>query len=129
MKILTTRANGLLARAVLYFRSCEKTGTSASMDHGGSYNLYQIYDACLCFPCSIHLALLLLIQIYIPTNCRKMEYFLALPLNIHESVQGSKNWFAKCDKHYPSRFRQTSLATAVTNFTKPRTSHFFGLCI
>ena len=32
-------------------------------------------------------------------------------------VQGPKKWFAKCDKHYPSRFRQTSLATAVTNFT------------
>ena len=44
-------------------------------------------------------------------------------------VQGPKKWFAKCDKHYPSRFRQISLATAVTNFTKPRTSHFFGLCI
>ena len=43
-------------------------------------------------------------------------------------VQGPKKWFAKCDKHYPSRFRQISLATAVTNFTKPRTSHFFGLC-
>ena len=26
--------------------------------------------------------------------------------------------FAKCDKHYPSRSRQTSLATALTNFTK-----------
>ena len=44
-------------------------------------------------------------------------------------IQGPKKWFGKCDKHYPSRFRQTSLATAVTNFTKPRTSHFFGLCI
>ena len=37
--------------------------------------------------------------------------------------------FAECNKHYPSRFGQTSLATAVTNFTKPRTSHFFYLCI
>ena len=27
--------------------------------------------------------------------------------------------FAKRDKHYPSRSEQTSLATAVTNFTKP----------
>ena len=27
--------------------------------------------------------------------------------------------FAKCDKHFPSRSGQTSLATAVTNFTKP----------
>ena len=46
----------------------------------------------------------------------------------YRDIQGSKEWFAKCDKHYPSRFRQTSLATAVTNFTKPCTSHFFGLC-
>ena len=44
-------------------------------------------------------------------------------------VQGPKKWFAECNKHYPSRFRQTSLPTEVTNFTKPRTSHFFGLCI
>ena len=36
--------------------------------------------------------------------------------------------FAKRDKHYPSRSGQTSLATAVANFTKPRTSHFFDLC-
>ena len=43
-------------------------------------------------------------------------------------LQGPKKWFAKCDKHYPSRFGQTSLATAVTNFTKPCTSHLFGLC-
>jgi len=43
-------------------------------------------------------------------------------------VQGPKKWFAKCDKHYPSRSGQTSLATAVANFTKPRTSHFFDLC-
>ena len=43
-------------------------------------------------------------------------------------VQGPKKWFAKCDKHYPSRSRQTSLATAVANFTKPRTSHFFDIC-
>ena len=32
------------------------------------------------------------------------------------------------DKHYPSRSGQTSLATAIANFTKPRTSHFFDLC-
>ena len=43
-------------------------------------------------------------------------------------VQGPKKWFAKCDKHYPSRSGQSSLATAVANFTKPRTSHFFYLC-
>ena len=44
-------------------------------------------------------------------------------------IQGPKKWFPKCDKHYPSRSGQTSLATAVANFTKPRTSHFFNLCI
>ena len=44
------------------------------------------------------------------------------------AVQGPKKWFAKCDKHYPSRSGQTSLATAVANFTKPCTSHFFDLC-
>ena len=43
-------------------------------------------------------------------------------------LQGPKKWFLKCDKHYPSRSGQTSLATAVANFTKPRTSHFFDLC-
>ena len=44
-------------------------------------------------------------------------------------VQGPKKWLAKCDKHYPSRSGQSSLATAVANFTKPRTRHFFDLCI
>ena len=44
-------------------------------------------------------------------------------------IQGPKKWFAERDKHYPSRSGQTSLATAGANFTKPRTSHFFGLCI
>ena len=34
--------------------------------------------------------------------------------------------FAECDKHYPSRSGQTSLATAVTNFTKPVTNINFG---
>ena len=36
--------------------------------------------------------------------------------------------FAKLDKQDSSRSVQTSLATAGTNFTKPCTSHFFGLC-
>ena len=45
-----------------------------------------------------------------------------------KNLQGPKKWFAKCDKHYPSRSGQTSLATAVANFTKPRTNHFFDLC-
>ena len=44
------------------------------------------------------------------------------------NVQGLKKWFANCDKHYPSRSGQISLATAVANFTKPRTSHLFDLC-
>ena len=44
-------------------------------------------------------------------------------------VQGPKKWLAKCDEHYPGRSGQTSLATAVANFTKPRTGHFFYLCI
>ena len=34
--------------------------------------------------------------------------------------------FAERDKHYPSRSMQTSLATAVTNFTKPVTRINFG---
>ena len=46
----------------------------------------------------------------------------------YQHVQGPKKWFATCDKHYPSRSGQTSVATAVENFTKPRTSHFFDLC-
>ena len=39
---------------------------------------------------------------------------------------GVKFMFAKRDKHYPSRSGQTSLATAVTNFTKPVTKINFG---
>ena len=42
-------------------------------------------------------------------------------------IQGPKKWFAKCDKHYPSRYGQTSLATAVTNLTKPVTKINFEL--
>ena len=37
--------------------------------------------------------------------------------------------FAERDKHYPSRSRQTSLATAVTKITKPVTKNNFGLSI
>ena len=55
--------------------------------------------------------------------------YVRYAIEMHNLLQGPKKWFAKCDKHYLSRFRQTSLATAVTNFTKPRTSHFFDLCI
>ena len=39
-----------------------------------------------------------------------------------------KNGLQNIVKKDPSRFGQTSLATAGINFTKPRTSHFFGLC-
>ena len=41
-------------------------------------------------------------------------------------LQGPKKWFPKCDKHYPSRSGQTSLATAVTNITTPVTKNNFG---
>ena len=34
--------------------------------------------------------------------------------------------FAERDKHYPSTSGQTSLATAVTKFTKPVTKNYFG---
>ena len=33
---------------------------------------------------------------------------------------------SECDKHYPSRSGQTSLATAVPNITKPVTKNNFG---
>ena len=43
------------------------------------------------------------------------------------TVLDLKSMFAKCDKHYPSRSGQTtSLATAITNFTKPATMINFG---
>ena len=41
-------------------------------------------------------------------------------------VLGPKLMFAKCDKHYPSSSGQTSLARAVTNFTKHATKINFG---
>ena len=46
----------------------------------------------------------------------------------YRHIQGPKKWFAECDKHYPSRSGQTSLATAGANFTKPRTSLLADLC-
>ena len=42
------------------------------------------------------------------------------------NLQGPKLLFAKGDKHYPSRSGQTTLATAVTNITKPVTNNNFG---
>ena len=44
----------------------------------------------------------------------------------HWSLLGSKLMFSKRDKHYSSRSGQTSLATAVRNFTKPVTKNNFG---
>ena len=41
-------------------------------------------------------------------------------------VLGPKLIFAKCDKHYPSRSRQTGPAIAVANFTKHVTKINFG---
>ena len=68
--------------------------------------------------------------VFVPKKAYPISRFtlLATTLKVIQAVQGLKKWFAKCDKHYPSRSGLTSLATAVTNFTKPRTSHFFGLC-
>ena len=41
-------------------------------------------------------------------------------------ILGPKLLFAERDKHHPSRSRQTSLATAVVNITKPVTKNNFG---
>ena len=41
-------------------------------------------------------------------------------------ILGPKLMFAERDKHYPSRFGQTSLDTAVTNITKPVAKISFG---
>ena len=59
--------------------------------------------------------------------CRMMMALRSEPCPFSH-LQGPKKLFARCDKHYPSRSGQTSLGTAVANFTKPRTSHFFDLC-
>ena len=42
-------------------------------------------------------------------------------------ILGPKLLFAECDKHYPSRSGQNSLARAVINITKPGTKNKFGL--
>ena len=76
-------------------------------------------------------------QIWILRTCRIWPQLQQPPAalvphsvaNHEHHLQGPKKWFAKCDKHYPSRSGQTSLATAVANFTKPRTSHFIDLCM
>ena len=46
---------------------------------------------------------------------------------LHLAVLGPKLMFAECDKHYPSRSGQTTLATAIINFTKPVTKINSGL--
>ena len=73
------------------------------------------------------LMLVLMLGSKISENFKILEQLYNPTLN-YGGVQGPKKWFAKCDKHYPSRSGQTSLAKAVANFTKPRTSHFFDLC-
>ena len=40
---------------------------------------------------------------------------------------GQELMFAKHDKHYPNRSRQTSLATVATNFSKPAANINSGL--
>ena len=68
----------------------------------------------------------------IKRNVRYSLIFLPSPISFsclpNCNLPGTELMFAKCDMHNPSRFGQTSLATAVANFTKPRTSHFFDLC-
>ena len=59
---------------------------------------------------------------------RKISTTSSKVCNLLYTLQCPKKWFAERDKHYPSRSGQTSLATAGANFTKPRTSQFFGLC-
>ena len=44
----------------------------------------------------------------------------------YRTLLGLKLLFAKHDKHYPSRFGQTSLATVVANFTILVTNINFG---
>ena len=44
-------------------------------------------------------------------------------------LQGPKKWFVNIFKKDPGRAQQQSQGTAGRNFTKPRTSHFFDLCI
>ena len=50
-------------------------------------------------------------------------FFVNIFIKIHTkyTILGPKLMLAECDKHYPIRSGQTTLATAVTNFTKPVT--------
>ena len=54
-------------------------------------------------------------------------FFMAIRIKSGVHVLGPELMFAKRDnKHYPSRSRQTSLVTAVTNITKHVTKIDFG---
>ena len=48
------------------------------------------------------------------------------PIKAVPTVLGPELIFPKRDKHYPSRSRQTSLATAVSNISKPVAKINFG---
>ena len=39
------------------------------------------------------------------------------------NIQRCTKWYANIVKHYAGKARQKSLATAVTNFSKPETHH------
>ena len=47
---------------------------------------------------------------------------------MREEVQRARKGFVNLAKQDPGWAKQNSQATAGTNFTKPRTSHIFGLC-
>ena len=58
-------------------------------------------------------------EIFVPS-------FRTLRMDGQQIVLGPKLMFAKRDNHYPRMSGQTSLATAVTNITKPITKINFG---
>ena len=55
-------------------------------------------------------------------------FFVNIFIKIHTkyTILGPKLMFAECDKHYPIRSGQTTLAKAETFFTKPVTRINFG---
>ena len=70
-------------------------------------------------------------QIYASLMCQtvsvKLNYGNVNRMSVlHPTLLGPKKMFAERDKHYPSRSGQSSLATAVTNITKPVTKNNFG---
>ena len=56
----------------------------------------------------------------------EMDLIHRLNLTLNVALLGPKLMFAEHDKHFPSRSGQASLATAVTNITKPVTTINFG---